>query len=330
MLYCICVKSYSIFGSIHTNTMFGCLLLILSLYDIPGSQGYCSLIGSDPGFSAAPNVEQITLTSVLVSWQGIATKVECADQFIVKSWNARNPNDYFMSDLLPTTQFTYVVTDLVPNQNYVFQAVAREDKGFLGKDWNKSPTTTFKTHSQNPTVPPNNYINPSMMDPLTSSADTSSTKPPDILTLGAFVVGGLLAALIVIGVLWNICQNNNRKKTGDSESVTSDSDTDSMDLDLENTDLESRVGSIRPFSRTESRVSTIRSSTLRHGGTVRSRLRSPRRFSFTPSEPPNNTPSPTGGCPSYSDSLTGDHTIRPYTLGGGDTTTSPTTAASDV
>ena len=56
-----------------------------------------------------------------VSWEGLVIRRECADQFIVKSWNARNPNDYQMSDLLPVTQFSFTVTDLVPNQNYVFQ-----------------------------------------------------------------------------------------------------------------------------------------------------------------------------------------------------------------
>ena len=64
---------------------------------------------------------QVTLTSVQVSWHGLVTRGECADQFIVKSWLARNPNDYKMSDLLPTSQFSFVVTDLVPNQDYVFQ-----------------------------------------------------------------------------------------------------------------------------------------------------------------------------------------------------------------
>ena len=64
---------------------------------------------------------QVTLTSVRVTWAGLVTRKECADQFIVKSWLARNPNDYKMSDLLPTTQFSWVVKDLVPNQDYVFQ-----------------------------------------------------------------------------------------------------------------------------------------------------------------------------------------------------------------
>ena len=64
---------------------------------------------------------QVSLTSVQVSWHGLATRVECADQFIVKSWLARNPNDYKMSDLLQTTQYSFVVEDLLPNQDYVFQ-----------------------------------------------------------------------------------------------------------------------------------------------------------------------------------------------------------------
>ena len=34
------------------------------------------------------------------------------------------------------------------------QAIAREDKGILGKDWNKSDKTFFRTASYNPTVPP--------------------------------------------------------------------------------------------------------------------------------------------------------------------------------
>ena len=95
--------------------------LIILGATLPDCNAYCALLGQNPGFSAPPKVEQISLTSVRVSWEGLVTRIDCADQFIVKSWNARNPNDYQMSDLLPVTQFSYTVTDLVPNQNYVFQ-----------------------------------------------------------------------------------------------------------------------------------------------------------------------------------------------------------------
>jgi len=267
------------------------LLVTLGLQVLPVCEAYCSIVGPDPGFSSAPRLEQVSLTSVRVSWHNIVTKIECADQFIVKSWNARNPNDYIMSNLLPLSQFTYVVTDLVPNQDYVFQVVAREDKGILGKDWNKSPQAMYRTGRHNPTVPPNSdntYSDPARQGPIPTGSNQSGPSPQSLFTMGGITVGVLLALLIVVGVLWNIIQKS-RRKTTDTDSVNSDSETDSMDLDLENTDLESRVGSIRASSR----ISTIRSSTVRSGG-ARTRLRSPRRFSFTPSEPPDS-PTPSSG-----------------------------------
>lgn len=258
-------------------------LLLLLLGGLPSTAAYCALFGQNPGFTAAPRVQQISLTSVLVSWEGLVTRIDCADQFIVKSWNERNPNDYQMSDLLPLDQFTFMVRDLVPNQNYVFQAVAREDKGILGKDWNKSPQALFRTGRTNPTVSPAgshaSFVNPTNLGQVKGGQET----PKAMFTLGAIVVGILLGSLVLVGAVWNIIQRNRRKKSTDTDSEhSSDSDTDSMELDLENTDLESRVGSLRPPSRAGSRVSTVRSChTLGRAGRVRS---PPRRFSLT-SEP---------------------------------------------
>ena len=97
-------------------------MLVLLLLLVPaGSEAYCALLGQNPGFTGPPRVQQLSLTSVRVSWEGLVTRLDCADQFIVKSWNSHNPNDYQMSDLLPLTQFTHVVRDLLPNQDYVFQ-----------------------------------------------------------------------------------------------------------------------------------------------------------------------------------------------------------------
>ena len=100
--------------------MLGAAAALLAV-SLPACSTYCAPFGQNPGFTRAPTVEQVTLTSVRVSWAGTVTRIECADQFIVKSWNRRNPNDYMMSDLLPLDQFSYIVTDLVPNQDYVFQ-----------------------------------------------------------------------------------------------------------------------------------------------------------------------------------------------------------------
>lgn len=244
--------------------MLDILLALLAAF-LPPAHSYCAGIGANPGFKDAPLVQQVTLTSVKVTWHGLVTRAECADQFIVKSWNARNPNDYKMSDLLPLSQFSYIVTDLVPNQDYVFQAVAREDKGILGKDWNKSPKAYFKTNKNTPTVAPglsaSSHSNPSYR-PLGQVNDNE--KPVSVFMLAGIVIGSLLILLIVFGGVWNLLKMS-RKRSSDNQS-DSESETDSMDLDLQNTDLESRIGS-RPPSRSASRASRARSS--------RSRRRSP-------------------------------------------------------
>jgi len=238
------------------------IIVTLLAVSLRPAQAYCAGLGANPGFKDSPLVSQVTLTSVKVTWQGLVTRSECADQFIVKSWNKRNPNDYKMSDLLPLNQFSYIVTDLVPNQDYVFQAVAREDKGILGKDWNKSPKAYFRTSKHNPTVPPTGNVHSLYQQPGTRSP--GGEKPVNVFMLAGVVIGSLLILLIVIGGVWNLMKMN-RKKSSDNQS-DSDSETDSMDLDLQNTDLESRIGS-RPPSRSASRVSHARSS--------RSRRRSP-------------------------------------------------------
>jgi len=241
--------------------MLNILVTVLAA-TLPLAHSYCAGLGANPGFKDAPLVEQVTLTSVKVSWLGLVTRIECADQFIVKSWNKRNPNDYKMSDLLPLTTFSYIVTDLVPNQDYVFQAVAREDKGILGKDWNKSPKAYFRTSKNNPTVAPNSPDSPRTTS--LSLARGGHDKPVSVFMLAGIVIGSLLVLLIVVGSVWNVMKMS-RKKSSENQSE-SDSETDSMDLDLQNTDLESRIGS-RPPSRSTSRASRARST--------RSRRRSP-------------------------------------------------------
>lgn len=234
-------------------------MILLSTLLIHRTAAYCAGLGANPGFKGPPTVEQVTLTSVRVTWAGLVTRKECADQFIVKSWLARNPNDYKMSDLLPTTQFSWVVKDLVPNQDYVFQAIAREDKGILGKDWNKSDKTYFRTTSTNPTVEPEteqerNYYRDS---PASSVYNSKSMKNASlgVFTMAGIIIGSLLGVLIIVGGVWNIIKHNRSSgsKSGGDSDTEDTSDADSMDLDLTNTDLESRMGDRdRPPSRARS------------------------------------------------------------------------------
>merc|ERR1719237_1590035 len=233
------------------------LLLVAVTVRLGGVAGYCASLGANPGFRGPPSVEQVTLTSVRVTWAGLVTRKECADQFIVKSWLARNPNNYQMSSLLPTTQFSFIVRDLVPNQDYVFQSIAREDKGILGKDWNKSDKTFFRTTSYNPTVAPERTKSASHSQ--TSSHAYNRAQNLNEGSLGVFamagiIIGTLLGTLIIVGGMWNIVKLNRGSKGGEDKSSSGDSsDSDSMDLDLTNTDLESRMGDVeRPASRARS------------------------------------------------------------------------------
>jgi len=128
---------------------------------------YCEGIGNNPGWRDAPKVEQLSLTAVRLSWEGLLTRAECADQLIVKSWNSRNPNDYKMSDLLDLSTTSHIVTDIVPNQEHVFQMVAREDKGILGKDWHKGPKAYFMTSKHEEKV-------------VEARASSTTEKPEDV------------------------------------------------------------------------------------------------------------------------------------------------------
>jgi hypothetical protein len=56
------------------------------------------------GFTGPPKVEQIDLATVRVSWEGLVTQRECADQFLVKYWQRTNPQSYLTSDLVCKTQ----------------------------------------------------------------------------------------------------------------------------------------------------------------------------------------------------------------------------------
>ena len=127
----------------------------------------------------------------------------------------------------------------------------------MGKDWNKSDKTYFRTTSYNPTVAPERTNSPAHSQ--TSSHAYNRAQNLNEGSLGVFamagiIIGSLLGALIIVGGVWNIVKLNRGSKGGEDESSAGDSsDSDSMDLDLANTDLESRMGDAeRPASRARS------------------------------------------------------------------------------
>jgi len=124
-------------------------VLLLLAAELPSCHCYCKSLGWNPSFNGPPLVEQLTLTSVRVSWAGKLEQAECADNIIVKHYKGINSNDYHLSEPLPTEVTSYVVLDLTPNLEYTYQVIAREEKGLWGVDYNRGEKITFTTSIQN-------------------------------------------------------------------------------------------------------------------------------------------------------------------------------------
>lgn len=153
------------------------------------------------------------------------------------------------------------LTSLMLYRCSCLQAIAREDKGILGKDWNKSDKTYYRTTSYNPTVAPERTSGPSHSQSSSQSynsynrAHNLKEGSIGVFSLAGIIIGSLLGVLIIVGGVWNIVKlNRGSKGGGETESCAGDSsDSDSMDLDLTNTDMESRMGDVeRPASRARS------------------------------------------------------------------------------
>ena len=140
---------------------------------------------------------------------------------------------------------------------HLFQVVAREDKGWLGRDWNKSPTTIFSTSRSNPTVAPLQQLDSKVVEkevlvpdiqpqqPRSSPASTKQkTKtesedtggPFSFLVIVGIVIGGLLVLLLVTAALYNVVRMGRRGEEEESDM------SDSESLHLEDRERKERPG----------------------------------------------------------------------------------------
>ena len=135
-------NSRMMYGNVHHLLI--CLLLVLQIL-IQHTNAYCWQSGWNPSFTKEPHVSQISITKVRVSWEGIVSKRECADSFLVKYWRETNPSNYELTDPVNIDQ-SFLDIKVQPKVGYLFQVIAREDKGMiLGVDYNKSKTTKWRT-----------------------------------------------------------------------------------------------------------------------------------------------------------------------------------------
>jgi len=155
------------------------VVAFISFLNVPLARAYCWEPGRNPYFTGTPIVQQVDLRTVRVSWAGLVESVECADQFLVKYWPKNNPQGYVLSELIKTDRFAIDIR-ITPKVYYVFQVIAREDKGsFAGIDYNKSKQTEFKTSSYNPNVRPTPKPTPKSPSPPSGGEATESASSND-------------------------------------------------------------------------------------------------------------------------------------------------------
>ena len=144
------------------------------------ASAYCWRSGQNPGWSAPPRVEQISSERVRVSWSdGQVTNRRCADNFVVKFWPRSAPSRYEVTPLVPVDDDDVEVA-VAAAETYMFQAVAREDKGLVGGvDWNKSPTVAFATSL--PTEAPPTTEAPTTETPTTQTPITTTQSSSQII-----------------------------------------------------------------------------------------------------------------------------------------------------
>jgi len=164
-------------------------------------------------------VEQLTLTSVRVSWAGTLEEAECADNILVKHYKGIHTGTYGLSDPpLDTSVTSYIVYDLTPEVEYTYQVIAREEKGLLGVDYNRGEKTTFTTSHYNREhgleVRQEDLLPHEGVVPVYSEAQRTRTLVaglPVELLMGAIVVI-LVIGIVSVGVIYN-CVRMKRPKT---------------------------------------------------------------------------------------------------------------------
>ena len=99
-------------------------------------------------------MQQVDLRTVRVTWEGIVQNERCVDNYLVKYWQKSDPQGYQMTQLIDKQHYTSDII-ITPEVNYVFQVIAREDKGgLLGIVYNRSDHIEFKTSDYNSNINP--------------------------------------------------------------------------------------------------------------------------------------------------------------------------------
>ena len=105
------------------------LLLLAVLDQASQANGWCVGIGRNPVFTATPRISQEGLGAVQISWSGMVEDLDCADNFLVSYWVRGQPHKYELTPFMSPKATGVTISDLSTNVPYVFQVIARENKG---------------------------------------------------------------------------------------------------------------------------------------------------------------------------------------------------------
>ena len=211
--------------------------------------GYCWQSGWNPTFISEPKVEQLSLMKVRVSWDGIVDKRKCADSFLIKYWRKSSPASYKMTTPVPT-EVSYEDIEVSPKVIYLYQVIAREDKGMiLGVDYNKAKPVEFRTSSFNEQISsdssniPGGVVNNKHGNSKAPYDPRVNDKAINIMgltieTLVIIIVVGLILVLVIIGIAYKLCCGGKKSSKyddddDDEESGVRDDDDDDDDDDDE-------------------------------------------------------------------------------------------------
>jgi len=229
--------------------MWGLLLGLLTLTS--HCHAYCSTPGANPWWTGPPQIEQVSLTSVRVSWDKLLERPDCADSMLVKHFKGTYSSDFKMTEPMEVATNSYIVMDLVPMVDYTFQVIAREEKGILGVDYNRSPKTVFRTRSTNPTVKRNDPLPVTAVTHEVAREDEDVAVEPvydkdqaekqvvDTMSLELLVgiaIGVLVCVVIFAGIIYNCSKRKNEDKDLELESSIGDEDEEEEDEDDDETE----------------------------------------------------------------------------------------------
>ena len=106
-------------GGSTCSDLTSCLKIVVLLTQILQTiHGNCVQPGTNrwlgPKFIGRPQIEQLSLSKVRVSWEGIIERKECSEGIFVKYWRGNKPWDVYQqyADTLETNQFANEFVDI--------------------------------------------------------------------------------------------------------------------------------------------------------------------------------------------------------------------------